>query len=819
MTGLIPEQGETLPERELSRKSFVKGGGALIVGFSTLGGLFQASASKAAITGTFDSNGPYDPQQIDSWIAIHGDNSASVKLGMVELGQGSTTGLLIVAAEELNMDMSQMQMIANDTDVTPNQGGTYGSEAIQVGGKQTRAASAAAYQALLGLASTQLGVPVGSLSVSKGVVSGGGKSVTYGQLIGDKLFNVAIPASYNLAAIPSFFGGAAAAGAGLAPGAPGTKPVGQYTIVGSNPGPPRIDIPAKVLGTYTYVHNIRVPGMLHARVVRPRGQGAYGGGTAPQILSVDANSISQIPGAKILQKGNFLGVTAPKEYDAIQAAAQLKVTWAPMPTIPGVGNLWGQMRSEDAAGATVQVPYSSLGNVDSALASAAHVVSQTYSMEYNGHFPIGPTCVVADVTSGGARVYSNSQDCYNSRGGIQAALGLAGLTLPANKIRVTYAEGSSVYGTSPYDDVAQSAAVLSYLAGAPVRLQFMRWDEQGWDHYAPAQLMDVRGGVDSSGNVVGTDFSHFSIQFYGSEAGQQQLGAAPAPLGFNFIDATNMGAQYKTPNQRVTLKQLPLLNLYFSTSFMRAPLAPASVFGYEQMMDELAHAANMDPVAFRLQNMTSNVSEAQRGVPLTWDRWKNVLTEAAKLSSWQPKVANSVKQTGNIRTGRGVALGGFAGTMAGIVADVSVNMKTGKITATHLYGAQDTGLSVYLGGVENQAVGSMTQGLSRALYEQLVFNNSNVTSLDWVTYPILRFKDAPKLDFSVIQRTDIPADGSATSSVANVGVLATGSGEPPTAPIAAAVANGFFDATGVRIRQAPMTPARVRGALKAAGVA
>jgi CO/xanthine dehydrogenase Mo-binding subunit len=552
-------------------------------------------------------------------------------------------------------------------------------------------------------------------------------------------------------------------------------------------------------------------------MVRPRGQGAYGGGTAPQVISVDASSVKDIPGVKVLQKGNLVGVVAPQEYDAIQAAAQLKVTWAAMPAIPGVGDLWGQMRSQDASGQTQLVPYSSIGNVDTAIAGAAHTVAQTYSMEYNGHFPIGPTCVVADVTSNGARIYSNSQDVYASRGAIQTSLGLAGLTLPADEIRVSYYEGSSVFGTSPYDDGAQTAAVMSYLAGAPVRLQWMRWDEQGWDHYAPAQMMDVRGGIDASGNIVGTDFTHFTIQFYGTEANQQQLGATAAPLGFDFIDSTNMGAQYSTANQRVTLKQLPLINQYFSSSFMRAPLAPGSVFGYEQMIDELAHAANMDPLAFRLQNMTSNASETARGLPFTWNRWMNVLTEVAKLANWQSKVSASNLQSGDVVTGRGIAIGGFAGTMAGIVADISVNKKTGKITANHLYGAQDTGLSVYLGGIENQAVGSMTQGYSRAVYEALAFNKSNVTSLDWVSYPILRFKDAPPITFTVIQRTDIPSVD--TGTVAANGALATGSGEPPTAPMAAAVANAFFDATGVRIRQAPMTAARVRSVLKAAGVA
>jgi len=802
-------------EKEFSRKTFLKGGGVLVVAFSTLGASIGASTAKAT-GGTFDSFGPYDSQSLDSWLAVHGDNSVSVKLGMIELGQGSTTGLLMIAAEELNLAMSQMKMISNDTDVTPNQGGTYGSQAVHVGGMQTRAAAAAAYQTLLGMASTQLAVPMGSLSVSNGVVSGGGKQVTYGQLIGDKLFNVEIPASYNLVALPGF-GGPPSAGPGLNPGQPGTKSISTYSIVGSNPGPPRIDIPAKVLGTYTYVHSIRVPGMLHGRIVRPRGQGAYGGGTNPQVISVDPTSIAHIPAAKIVQKGNFIGVVAPLEYDAIQAAAQLKVTWAAMPTIPGVGDLWGQMRQEDGTGQTLLIPYGGIGNVDPAIASAAHTVADTFSYSYNGHFPIGPSCAVADVTSSGARVFTNSQDCYSSRGGIQAALGLAGLNLPTNHIRVTYAEGSSVYGTSPYDDANQAAAVMSYLAGAPVRLQWMRWDEQGWDHYAPAQLMDVRGAVDAKGNILATDFTHFNIPFYGTEVNQQELGAPATPLGFNFIDTTNMGSQYAIPNQRVTLKQLPLNNQYFSVSFMRAPLAPGSVFGYEQLIDELAYTAKMDPVAFRLQNMTSNTFEASQGLPFTWNRWRNVLTEVAQLANWQSKVANSTAQSGNTVTGRGVALGGFAGTMAGIVADISLNKKTGKISVSNLYGAQDTGLTVYMGGVENQAVGSMTQGLSRALHEQVTFNKTNVTSLDWVTYPILRFMDAPKITFSVIQRTDIPSVDS--GSVAADGALATGSGEPPTAPIAAAVANAFFDATGVRIKQTPMAPDRVRYVLKTAGVA
>jgi CO/xanthine dehydrogenase Mo-binding subunit len=357
----------------------------------------------------------------------------------------------------------------------------------------------------------------------------------------------------------------------------------------------------------------------------------------------------------------------------------------------------------------------------------------------------------------------------------------------------------------------------------------MRWDEHGWDNYGPAQMMDVRGGVDANGNIVATDVTSFGIPYYTTNPPEamigytQQFGPTAAP------DTTNTGTQYNLKNRRVIGKSLPLENNYFKTIYLRAPLAPQTTFGYEQMIDELAHAANMDPYEFRLQNVASLASDEANGlVSLTWDRWKNVLMQAATMANWQPRVAASNLGSGNIVTGRGIALGSFAGTMVANVAEIQVNKKTGKITPLHFYSAQDTGLTVYPGGVENQAVGSLVQGASRALNEEVAFDKAQVTSLDWVSYPIMRFKDAPVIDFQFMQRTDIPAiqtgtlqaNGTTapTSTTAASGVYASGSGEPPTASIGAAMANALFDATGVRLRSAPMTPARVRAALKAAGV-
>jgi CO/xanthine dehydrogenase Mo-binding subunit len=771
MTGL-------LSEKAFSRRSFVKGGGAMIVGFTgaaALVGNAGAADSPFASNGGMPSDGGATTplNSPDSFVTIYADNTALIKTGRVELGQGSTTGLLLLAAEELDMDMSQLAFARNDTNVTPDTGLTAGSSSIATAGPELRNALAYAKQALLGMGATNLGVPVANLTVSKGVISGGGKTVTYGQLVGGKLFNITTP------------------GTSLNPGVSPAKPVSAYTQVGIS-RVQRVDIPAKVIGTYVFIHNVRVPGMLHGRIVRTRGQGAYGDGTAPNILSVDPSSISHIPGAKVLQRNNFLGVVAPKEYDAIQAAAQLKVTWAALPPVAGSGGIWTQMRTFDSTGKVPAAISANTGNFDSAFASAAHTVNQSYNYPYNGHMPIGPACAVADVTPNGALVMANTQSCYAVRTKLQVVL-----NLPINQIRVQYYEGASSFGNSParYDS-SQAAAVLSQLAGAPVRLQFMRWDEHGWDNYGPAQLMDIQGGVDANGNLTAIQYTQFAIPGISQtldDPTRQQVGVPlPAP-GLGVADTSNSGTQYNVPNRRVISKSLPLFDNYFKTSSLRAPQAPQTVFGFEQMIDELAHAANMDPYQFRLQN----ISTTQQ------NQWRDALVATAKLANWQPKVSGSNLSKENVVTGRGIALGGFANSQAGVVVDITVNKKTGKITIDHAYTAQVAGLSVYLPGVENQLEGNLVMGASRALLEDVVFNKSQVTSLDWVTYPILRFVDSPKVSRLVVQRTDL---------------VSTGSGEPPIVPMPAAAANALFDATGVRLRSAPLTPARVRAALKAAGV-
>ena len=785
-----------LHEREFSRTTFLKGGGALIVGFSIAGAALAGRAQAAE--SPYASNGPYDQFQVDAWITINPDNTASIKSGGIRQGTGSDTGLLMIAGEELNMDMSQLEFVIADTNVTPDSGKHSASNTIKNAGPGVRAAAATAYQALLGMASTQLGVPASQLSVSKGVVSGGGKSVTYGQLIGGKLFNVTMPASYNMTPVIPPTPNAGGFSGGIQPGQFPAKPVSQYTLVGTRA--PRIDIPTIVTGSEVYIQNVRVPGMLHGRIVRPRGQAVYGFG-AP-IVSVDESSISHLPDVKIVRKGNFLGVVASHEYDAIQAAAQLKVKWAEAPgVLPGSGNEFEGLRALDSAGKSVQSYRTLIGNVDAALASAAHVVSGTYGWPTNIHTPIGPQCAIADVTASGTRVFSGTQGAYQTRRQVAQVLGV-----PDNQVRVTTASMGGCFGDGvQYYDVAVAAALMSRAVGAPVRVQLMRWDEISWGSTSPGSLFDVRGGIDANGNLVALDYSHFYPQ-YRNDLIQtnDELTGTSLPTPASSLSGVQLPTvMYNVPNNRYLVKSIPLLGNWIKAHWMRAGSGPHTTFAGEQVIDELAHAANMDPVAFRIQNVVQGTDWTTTGQAK--DQLLAVLNAVTQAANWQPRVMGSSLSDATVVTGRGVAWSNadnpstYAQTAA--IADIEVNKKTGKITVKHVYQALSTGLAVSIGGIENQIVGGVTQVLSRMLVEQYRYSKTRVTSTDFVTYPILRFKDTPEVTPIVLQWTRNPFTG--------------GVGEPVAMAAAAAVANAFFDATGVRMRTAPLTPARVRATLSA----
>jgi len=792
-----------LHEREFSRKNFLKGTGAVVVGASVVGsGLAgKASAARPALAG-YNA----DPAQIDSWLVVNPDNTIVLRQTKMETGNGITTGFLQVVSEELDHDMSLMRYGPSlynsegslnsrvDTWDAVNTGGEGGSNAMSGTGPQIRAAAAAARIYLLKLASQQLGVPTSQLSVSKGVISGGGKTITYGQLMGGKSFSATLASQ----GVPST----------LHPGVAPAKAVSDYKMITKRDVQARLDIPAKVKGTYTYVHNIRVPGMVHGRVIRPHGQGAYPYNSNVAV-KVDEKSIAHIPGAQVVRVGNFLGVVAPKEYDAIQAAAQLKVVYNDNPILPGNGNLWKRYRELDAQGQIPARITAQTGDVDSALKSAAHVVSGSFAHHYQGHMPIGPACAIADVQADHATIWSSTQNGPNLTTDLANVLA----PLQPKDIRVLVYEGSGSFGNGAVMfDTAEAASIMSKAIGKPVRVQFMRWDEQGWTHYAPASLVDVRAGVDANGNIVAYDWTQYVQGGTSIYTSRELLGAGPGSPSSTantiptFVAGGNANTENTSPwmkvkrfgNYRLTSKPVPSTGGIFHSGALRAPGAQQSTLADAQIIDMLAVAAGMDSLAFRLQNIDMDPNGPENG-----DRWAGVLQAAAQAAGWKPWVSGSqaAQKKGDVVTGRGIANSHHGGAFAASVADIEVNKKTGKITVKHVYAAQDAGLTVNPNLVENQMLGSTVQGISRALYEEVRFNKSYVTSVDWVTYPIMRFKDSPGFTPVIVQRTDKPC---------------LGSGEPPTCPIIGAMANAFYDATGVRLHEAPFTPARVRGTLAAA---
>ena len=757
-----------LSEKEFSRRSFLRGGGSLVIGLSLVGAATgraaaanDPGAASALHTGALP--GPPDPTQIDSWLQVNPDNSVTLFHGWAEMGQGSPTAVRMIAAEELGLSMAQVSAAQIDTNVSISAFAAGSSSTLTaMGATSMRGAAAAARTLLVNMASAQLGVPAASLTVSNGVVSGAGKSIGYGALTAGKLFNSTL----------------AAAGATL------TSP-SNYKLIGTRV--PRVDIPAIVTGQTTYIQNVRVPGMLHGRVVRPRGQAALVQGAT--VLSLDKSSVAHIPGVQVVQKGNFVGVVAPREWDAIQAASQLKVSWDNTPMLSGDGNLDLSLRDPaNLQNAAVAV---NSGDVGAGLAGAAQTVSGSYFTAYQMHGPLGPNCSVADVGASGALILCASQAPYIlTRASVSAALGL-----PAQSVRVELFPFSGTYGHSTYDDVSISAALLSQAVGKPVRVQFMRWDDHGWDQFGPAQATDVRAGIDANGKIIAYDYTAYNHGWTQVVESAAQLAGTPLPAAApgGQIDTVNSGSFYTTPNRRVTSKTVNGYKGYFKGIWLRAPGAPQAAFASEQTIDQLAHAAKIDPIAFRIQNIDATQTN---GVA----RWIAALNAVAQAANWKPAVSASKLATGNVVQGRGVAIGGFAGSYPAIIADITINKKTGVIKVDHLYAAQDAGTTVNPASVENQMEGCLVQGCSRALLEEVRFNKARQTSLDWNTYPILRFNDSPSVTTIVVQRLDQPSSGS---------------GEPTTAAVPAAIANAFYDATGVRLYRMPMTPGYVRGVLAA----
>ena len=745
------------PSSGMPRRQFLKAGGALVVGFAAAPSAFAQNPGQT--TGAYGGAAQPDGERLDTWIAIHADNTATIIHGHHELGQGISTTLLQIAADELDLDMSQVTDLPLETGKTPNQGLTAASAGIARGGVRIRLAAADARQALLGLASKRLGAPVDRLTVTRGVVSVVGnpsQSVTYGQLLGDRRFEVPFT--------------------GRAP----IKDYRKHTVVGTRV--PRRDLPAKAAGKHVYLQHVRVPGMLHGRVVRPRGQGSFLHGA--KVVSVDASSISDIPGARVVRRGDFLGVVAPNEWDAVRAAQQLKVTWDMPEELPESQEaLHERMRAAKTQDRFVL----DRGDCAAAFAKAAHVASGRYDAPYQAHGPFAPNCSVADVKGDSALVWTSRQTVYGTRQSVAGVIGM-----PLGKVVVRFAESSPSFGRGCQEDCSMAAAIMSQEVGAPVRLQFMRWDEHGWDHYQQAHSADVKVACDAAGKIVAYEYHGWQHNFTSGDTSEILTGKKKPAEGDGLRaqgpTLFSTGDQYTIPNWRVVNHRVPGMRGYFKSAPLRSPMDIALCFAGEQGVDECAFLAKIDPYQFRRQNING-------------ERWLGVLDAVAKAANWTPRPAGANRSTGRIRTGRGIALGTHLSSYGGAVAEIEVDTETGIVVAKHMYGAIDPGQVINPGIVEHQIEAQMCHAASRMLKEEVTFSKTNVTSLDWASYGVLRHGEAPEVTAIAVSRPNVPSSGA---------------GEEALAAGAAAIANAFFDATGVRMHAFPLTPARVLAALKKA---
>ncbi len=740
----------SLVGRVVSRRAFLKGSGVLVVGFSLAG----SAKLLAPAVAQAQQAGP--AQRIDSWLAIAEDGGVTLFTGKVELGTGIETALAQIAAEELDVPFARMSVVQGDTAVSPDQGRTVGSLSVSQGGVAVRRAAAEARQALVRLAAEHLGAPTEQLVVRDGVVSVAGDpslSVSYGALVGGRRFDLEVT------------------------GAAEPKSPADYTIVGQPIH--RLDIPAKMTGVFTYVQNVRLPGMLHGRVVRPAPQ------SGATLVSVDEDSVRDLPGrVQVVVRGNLVGVVAEREEQAIEAAKQLRVTWSDPAGLPDQADLFAVVRATPSDDRLLE----EAGDVAAALDGAAKSVQATYEFPFQSHAMMGPSCGVADVRDGSATVWSGTQHPH----GFQKELA-AWLDLPEQAVRVIYTEGSGCYGRYTTDDAALDAALLSQAVGRPVRVQWMRQDEHGWDHYNTPMLFDLRAGLDASGKVVAYDWQSWSARHTGQPLLGGNTGDWVIPLDPVFV-GDDTPKFYDFANKRYVLHALDRVPLRHGNN--RSLGAMLSAYAGESFMDELAAAAGADPVEFRLRHLSD-----QRAV--------EALRAAAERAGWdaRPSPKPGASRSGVV-TGRGVALGEYGvnpqlgRTWIGMVAEVEVNQDNGEVRVKRIVVSHDCGLIVNPDGVRNQIEGNVLQSLSRTLFEEVEFDRSGVTSVDWRTYPILTFEDVPEVEIVLIDRKDLPPSGA---------------GESATIPTAAAVANAVFDATGVRLRRVPFTLGRVRAALQQRG--
>jgi CO/xanthine dehydrogenase Mo-binding subunit len=737
------------------------------------------------------AGGPYpDPdfRQLDSWIVIHENNTATFYVGKTDCGQGTGTSFRQLMSDELDIAFDRTTCIMGSTDNTVDQGGSGGSTAMERDSWPMRRAAAEARRVLLEMASRRLGAQVDQLAVSDAVITvkdDSAKRVTYGELIAGKKFNVALTgANVNVVT-------------GLAK----VKPVQELKFTGQSPQ--RDDIPAKVDASLKWAVDVKLPGMVHARNVKPPFACA-------SLTGIDESSVRSLPGfLKVVSKGNYVAVVCEREEQAIRAARQLKTTWKKPSTapFPASEDLFHYMRSATPTSASNPAV---LGKPDAAFSSAAKIVEAEYEIPFQGHTAFAGAHATADPSNGGMTIYSNDMKSYGMRNGIAKFL-----DMPREKVRVVWMQGPQGYGRTAADDAGCEAAWIAREIGRPVRVQWMRDEETAWDTKGPAFLVKVRGALDAEGRLVAYDYNarscdhnHVGYNEPDTVLIAQLMGSRrEKPAGGSSATPSEM---YVIPNRRMAGEVVSLPQVWetpLRTGNLRDPNGPQSTFAAESFIDELAAAAKADPLEFRMKMLTAASSD---DTGFRRARSIAVLKAVAEAYGWNPRPSPKPPERGSILTGRGIAYSFRGQTVVAQIAEVEVNRQTGHVWAKRLVCAHDCGLVVNPQSLRRTLECATLHGLSRALHEEVQFDTEKIKSVDWMSHPSLRHADVPeRIDVVLVNgdpnpnRPDLPPYGA---------------GEAALKPMLAAVANAIYDATGVRIRRVPFRDARVLAALKAARV-
>jgi nicotinate dehydrogenase subunit B len=732
----------TFASPAVSRRELLKSA-AIVVGFSFAG-------SSAAIAQSLARPGrTLAPTEVDSFLALRPDGSVIVYSGKVDLGTGHRIAMRQMVGEELSVPVQRIELIEGDSALTPDQGSTSGSRGVTGGGVQLRQAAATLREGLFALGAARLQKPADDLRLVDGaVVASDGSKVSVAELAGDRRLNLK-----------------------MNPKAPLKKP-SEFQLIGKPL--PRPDIPDKATGRHVYVHDFTLPGMLHARVVRPPAVGA-------EVLAVDESSVAALPGVRVVRIKDFIGVVSPDEWAAIRAARELKVQWsdgAPLVTHEGVIE-WA--RRGPFIGEETIVNKGDAARL-AAMEKSSEKLAATYSWPLQSHASIGPSCSVADVKADGATIWTASQASHRL---VHSCAAL--LEMPREKVRVVYLDGAGCYGMNGHDDASAEAAMLSKAVGQPVRVQWSREEELGWDPKGPPQLLELRATLTPEGRI---DAWETEMWLPRATANLQWIPLlSPLAAGLKQPDGQSTGLAtqngdppYPANAMKVRVHWLGAAPL--RPSNIRAPGKVANSFAVESFVDELAAQAKIDPIEFRLRDLSD-------------PRGREVMERMAKMMQWSARPSPAARSQRRLASGRGMAYVHYKHneTYVAMGMDIEVDRGSGEIRVRRVACAHDCGLMINPDTVRAQVEGNILQTLSRTLYEETRFDKSRVTSVDWATYPLLRFPEVPRLDIELVQRLDQPP---------------LGAGEAASSPVAAALANAVFDATGVRARAVPFTRERMR---------